>query len=108
MNDKTVLASQEPRKYQVKSGYMLREVAGEYLAIPIALKEESDTKVAILSFGGKYLWEQLTTEKTIQELVQAMTDYFDIDIAQAEADILEFIQYLEQYGLLENEQGGRI
>lgn len=101
MKKENLPTESEANKYQVRSGYSLREIAGEYLAIPVSVKEGTDSQVAIMSFGGKFLWEQLQTEKTVQELVQAMTSYFEVEAGQAQDDILEFLRYLEQYDLLE-------
>ena len=94
----TVKAEQSQGKqvrYRIKDGYALREIAGEYLAIPVLLSDDAESKVAILSEGGQFLWEQLREEKTLGELVGAMTDEFEVSAEEAERDIEEFIVQLK-------------
>lgn len=94
----TAKTEQPPEKqvrYRIREGYSLREIAGEYLAIPVLLSDDADSKVAILSESGQFLWEQLREEKTPDELVRAVTDEFDVSAEEAERDIKEFIEQLK-------------
>lgn len=86
--------------YQIKPGYLLREIAGEYLAIPISMQEGPETRVAVLSFGGKFLWEQLQQAQTFEVLLSAMTQNFDVSEEQAAKDIEEFIGHLDENQLI--------
>ena len=86
--------------YRIRDGYVLREIAGEYLAIPVSLPE-AESRVAILSEGGKFIWEKLHEEKTIAELVADMTAEFDVSPETARQDIVEFLDNLKANQLLQ-------
>ena len=86
--------------YQIKPGFVVREIAGEYLAVPVALQDEAESRIAVLNSWGKFLWEQLQHEQTVAGLVQAMTEDYDVAAAEAERDILEFLDQLKENQLL--------
>ena len=86
--------------YQIKPGYVVREIAGEYLAVPVALQDEAESRIAVLNSWGKFLWEQLQQGQTVVGLVHAMTDCYEVSATEAERDILEFLDQLKQNKLL--------
>lgn len=86
--------------FKIKSGYVSREVAGEFLAIPVDPELDSPNIVILNPVSG-LLWEKLQSECTLPQLVKAVTDDFKIDEATAESDIKEFLQMLEESNMLE-------
>ena len=86
--------------FKIKSGYVLREIEGEFLAIPFA-PELNSTNVIILNPVSGLLWEKLQTECTLSQLVKAVTESFSIDAAIAQDDIEEFLQTLKENNMLE-------
>lgn len=86
--------------FKIKSGYVLREIEGEFLAIPFA-PELNSTNVIILNPVSGLLWEKLQTECTLSQLVKAVTESFSIDAATAQDDIEEFLQALKENNMLE-------
>lgn len=88
----------ENKKYCLKPGYVLREIAGEHLAIPVTA--ENSTDIVVLNPVSALLWEALETEKTIDELAEIVCSNFDIDRNEAKTDISEFIESLENAGVI--------
>ncbi|MBO5463203.1 MAG: PqqD family protein [Clostridia bacterium] len=86
------------KKYIIKPGYVLREIAGEHLAIPVSAENTSD--IVVLNPVSAILWEELQTEKTIDELATVICSKFDIAKEEAAADIKEFIESLESAGVI--------
>ncbi len=86
--------------FKIKSGYVLREIEGEFLAIPFA-PELNSANVIILNPVSGLLWERLQTECTLPQLVKAVTENFIIDAATAQGDIKEFLQTLNENNMLE-------
>ncbi len=86
--------------FKIKSGYVSREVAGEFLAIPVA-PELGSANIVILNPVSGFLWEKLQAECTIPQLVKAVTENFTVDEATAESDIKEFLQLLKESKMLE-------
>jgi hypothetical protein len=85
--------------FKIKSGYVLREIEGEFLAIPFA-PELNSANIIILNPVSGLLWERLQTECTIPQLVKAVTENFTIDAATAQCDIEEFLQTLKENDML--------
>lgn len=86
--------------FKIKSGYVLREIEGEFLAIPFA-PELNSANIIILNPVSGLLWERLQTECTLSQLVIAVTENFTIDATTAQADIMEFLQILKDNNMLE-------
>lgn len=85
---------------KARGGYVLREIAGEYLLIPVELEDGSQSQMAVLNEVGKFLWELLQGEQTVDTMAQAITEEYEVSQAEAEADICEFLDHLTQYQLL--------
>ena len=83
-----------------KPGYALREVLGEYLTIPVSLAPEEASRMAVLNEEGKFLWEQLQTDQTLESLVEAMTDIYEVSTENARQDIMEFLIEMDKHRLL--------
>ncbi len=80
------------KKYLLKPGYVLREIAGEHLAIPVTAENSSD--IVVLNPVSAILWTELEGGRTIKELTDKICDSFDISRDEARADIVEFVNYL--------------
>lgn len=86
--------------FKIKPGYVSREIAGEFLAIPVAPELDSSSIVILNPVSG-LLWEKLQGDCTLPQLVKAVTEEFAIDEATAESDIKEFLQMLKESNMLE-------
>ena len=86
--------------FKIKSGYVLREIEGEFLAIPFA-PELNSANIIILNPVSGLLWEKLQSECTLSQLVEAVIGSFKIDAETAQADIEEFLQLLKENNMLE-------
>ena len=87
------------KKYFLKPGYVLREIAGEHLAIPVTAENSSD--IVVLNPVSAILWTELETGKTIDELTDKICKSFEIDRNEARADIIEFLQSLVEKNVIE-------
>lgn len=85
---------------QARSGYVLRDIAGEYLLIPVELADGSQSQMAVLNDVGKFLWELLQGEQTVDTMAKAITEEYEVSREEAEADICEFLDHLSQHQLL--------
>lgn len=87
------------KKYILKPGYVLREIAGEHLAIPVTA--ENSTDIVVLNPVSAILWTELETGKTLEELTDKICENFDIKRDEAKADITEFIDSLVEKNVVE-------
>ncbi len=89
----------ENRKFNIKQGYVAREIAGEYIAVPI--DSTCGTHMVVLNPVSKFLWDELKTEKSFDELLNAMLGNYDVSKEEAEADLKDFLMQLIENGLVE-------
>lgn len=84
----------------VVPGFVVREIAGETIAIPAGAAARALSGLMALNGSGKFLFDLLQTEQTEQSLVAALLDSYDIDPATAQSDVQEFLQILRDNGVL--------
>lgn len=85
---------------KVKDGFLLREVAGQMVAVPTA--GDLDLNMMITLNGtGAFLWEKLQSETTEAELVKALLDEYDVDEATARRSVAAFVGKLKENGFIE-------
>lgn len=85
---------------KINGTFTLREVAGEILVIPVGETSLQLNGMIILNPVSKVLWERLEKGATADELLTAVTDLFEVNPKEAEADIAEFLDSLRQQKLL--------
>lgn len=90
----------ENKIYSIKGEYVLRQIAGEFLAIPISNEAGNDANIVILNPVSQVIWGRLETGATFEEILNLVTTEFDVSKEEATADIKEFLDGLEQAGLL--------
>lgn len=88
----------------VVPGFVVREIAGETIAIPAGPAARELSGLLALNGSGAFLFDLLQSEQTEQSLVQAMLDSYEIDQQTAAADVAEFLEILRSNSILiENE-----
>ena len=88
----------ENKKYIIKQGFVVREIAGEFIAVPV--DSSCGTSIVVLNPVSKFLWEELRSEKTFGELLDAMLKNYDVSREEAETDLKEFLAQLTENGLI--------
>ena len=86
------------KKFSIKQGYVAREIAGEYVAVPV--DSSCGAHIVVLNPVSKFLWDELKMEKTFDELLDAMLKNYDVPKEEAEKDLKEFLMQLIENGLL--------
>ena len=90
----------ENKIYKIKGSYVLRQIAGEYLAVPISNEAGDDANIVILNPVSQIIWGKLENGATFNEILDVVTTEFDVSKENATADIKEFLEGLEQSNLL--------
>ncbi len=81
-------------------GFTLKSIADTFVLVPLGSNVVSFRSIVSLSESGAFLWKQLETEKTEDELVAALTKEYDIDEQTARADIQEFVANMKKANLI--------
>lgn len=84
-----------------KDSYILRQVGGKYVIMPIGDKAFEFSGIININETGALLWETLAEDVSMQQLISAMTAEYNIDEQTAENDINEFISQLSAADLIE-------
>ena len=85
---------------RIIDGFILREIAGETVAIPSGAAAGKLSGLIALNDSGKELFELLSTDQTVDSLVQALLSKYDIDEDSARADVLDFLDIFRRSGVL--------
>jgi len=80
--------------------FVLRKIADDYVIVPVGATAVDFNGIITVNDTGAFLWEQLKEEKTIDDLVNAMLDEYDIDEDTARTDVNEFINVLKEKDIL--------
>ena len=86
---------------KIKANYVLRTVANEHIVVPIGNEAVNFNGVLSLNATGKWLWEQLQTEITLESLIERMVETYQVDEITAKKDILAFINKLKLKAMME-------
>lgn len=87
---------------KIQSGYMLREVGGESIVVPVGSRTVDLRGIIKLNGTAAFLWKLLQNDCAAHELVAALLNEFDIDEATAARDVDAFLESLKQNHLLES------
>ena len=85
---------------KIKEGYLLREVAGSNIVVPVGSGNMDFSGVITLNEVGSLIWKQLEKDTTKEEVLNNLLAEYDVDKATAESDIDEFINKLKGAELL--------
>lgn len=85
---------------RVVPGFVVRQIAGETIAIPAGPAARELSGLLALGGSGQTLFELLQSEQTEDSLVQALLDAYEVDEETARADVVEFLEILRSNGVL--------
>lgn len=76
---------------KIKSGFMLREIAGQWIVVPVGSRVVEFNNIMTLSESGAVLWHLLEKGAEEDELVTALLSEYDVDEATARNDVRSFL-----------------
>lgn len=85
---------------KVSNDFILREIAGEYILVPVGAAAAKFNGLITLNELGKFIFEALADDCTLGQLVDKITSEYDVDAATAAADAEEFLGELRGIGAL--------
>ena len=86
---------------KIKEGFLVHEVAGNYVVIKIGQEAVNFNGLITLSESAKMLWDLLKDGAEVKDLVNKLLEEYDIDEETATNDTLEFIESLKKNNILE-------
>jgi len=83
---------------KIKEGYLLREVAGNHVVIPIGHLDFDG--MITLNEGGMLLWKAMQSDCTNEDLISVLLNEYEIDRQTAERDVAAFVKRLQEADLI--------
>jgi hypothetical protein len=81
-------------------GFVLQNVGGQDLLVPIGGKVMDMNALITLNATGRHIWELLAENRSEEYLVTEIGEQFDVDLEMARADVQVFLDHLGRLGLL--------
>lgn len=92
---------QDKKRYRIKNGYILREIAGEYTIIPIGSDNVFSNAVMAPNGTAVFLWEAFQQPSTIQDVVVEAMQKYDVTEEQIYKSISNFVKQSLEFKVLE-------
>ena len=86
---------------KIKNGFVLRELAGEYVVVALGEASKIFNGIIKLNDSGRSIWELLSEGCEREEAIEAMMKEYDVDRATIEADFDRFVEVLKGANILE-------
>ncbi len=81
--------------------FFLRNTGDVFFLLPSDDASQSDRKVIFLNETGAFLWKKLEKNCTIDDLVQAISDHYDVSNDIAHQHVSDFLSFLSDNGCLD-------
>jgi hypothetical protein len=85
-------------RYSKAASVAWRRIADEVVIVPIGRQADSLDSIYVLNEVAARTWELVDGERAIPGLASAIADEFEVEPAQAEADLVELLGELERVG----------
>lgn len=86
---------------KVKDGLILKEIAGNYIIVPVSGELVDLNAMINVNETGAFLFKALENETTVESLSDALTKEYDVDLETAKSDTKDFLEILRKNSMLE-------
>lgn len=86
---------------KLKGEFVLREIAGEVILVPVGQTALDFNGIITLNQTGVEIWKGLQEEKSREQILEELLEQFEVSRETAQADMETFLQYLNENGLIE-------
>ncbi|MBN1349460.1 PqqD family protein [candidate division KSB1 bacterium] len=88
------------RCYTKDSSIVSRKIADEFILVPIRQKAGDLDNIYTMNEVAARIWELIDGKKRVEEIRNAIVEEFDVEPQEAEPDLIEFLQKLENVGII--------
>ena len=86
---------------KIKSGYVLREVAGSYVVVATGERSKEFNGMVNLNESGSVLWKRAEKNCDKDDLVDVLLEEYEVSLERASQDVDRFISILRENGFIE-------
>ena len=87
---------------RIKDGFIKSKLGEECVVVPVGAQTVDFRGLITLNETGEFIWEFLSEDKSLDDIVSALTAEYDIDAETARKDAQDFVKILEEKGFLED------
>ena len=77
------------------SGFLMRQVAGRYVLAPVGEMVKTFSGMITMNATGKFLWDLLEQDQTVESLAKALVDTYEVDMEKATEDVIKYLEPLK-------------
>jgi hypothetical protein len=91
------------KNYKIKEGYVLKEVGGKFLAVPVGSASLNFNAMITVNDSGILMWNLLSSGAgaTIEDLTVALRAEYEVDESVASCDVEAFVKNLSDARILD-------
>ena len=86
--------------YEKEESMVSRKIADELILVPIKQKVGDIQSMYTLNEVGSRIWELIDGGTSVEAIASILTQEYEVEAYQAEADTREFLEQLEQIGAI--------
>lgn len=86
---------------KIKGEYILRDVVGENVLIPVGETALEFNGMIIINSTGAFIWKAIVEGSSKEEILKKMAETFEVTAEKAGQDIEEFLELLKDKGFIE-------
>lgn len=80
-----------------------RKTENEYVLVPVTNNIADMTSVYTLNETGAFIWELIDGTKSVEDLIEAVIDKYDVDQKKATKDVFCLIDDMKKYLIIQDE-----
>lgn len=85
---------------KIQKDFILREIAGDFVLVPTGNTAMEFNGLIAINEIGAFLWKNLQSEITREQLVQKVLEEYEIDSETVKKDVDEFLSKLVNAGIV--------
>lgn len=89
------------KRYRVSPDFLLREIAGESILVPVGDAAGVGNCIISLNESGSFLWKQYQSPRTPEDVVRAAKEVYSDSSGRMEQEIREYTLKFLQAGFLQ-------
>ena len=86
---------------RIKEGFLLREIAGTHIVVPVGERVIDFKGMMILNSLSADVWSFLSEHRSYEEVVEYILETYEVDRRTAESDLNDLIERMEASGVIE-------
>ena len=83
-----------------KKEFMLREIVGETILIPMGDSNNHFNGIITINELGKFIWENIESSKDEEDLLHKILEEYEVEEKEAKEDLDEFLDKLRQVDII--------